>query len=56
MKKINSNELKAIRGGNAITSSMINAFTNIIKVLIDSGKGIGSSLRRFKEGKLCPLE
>ncbi|MBQ3422875.1 MAG: hypothetical protein IJH34_14745 [Romboutsia sp.] len=56
MKKIEENDLKMIKGGNAITSSMINAFTNIIKVLIDSGKGLGSALRRFGEGKACPLE
>ena len=30
-------------------------FTNVIKVLIDAGIGVGSAIRRVHDDKLCPL-
>lgn len=56
MKKLEKKELELIVGGTTFTASMINALTNILKVLVDSGKGLGSAFRRFGEGKVCPLE
>lgn len=57
MSKISDNELCEIRGGTtSISSGIINAFTNIIKVLYDAGHGVGSAIRRFSEKELCPLE
>ena len=32
------------------------AFTKIIGMMYDAGKGLGSSIRRLGENNLCPLE
>ena len=57
MSKINECELdNIIGGGDTITGTILNAFTNIIKILYEAGEGLGSSLRRISEGNLCPLE
>lgn len=49
-------ELKEIYGGTTITGTVINGFVDLIKLLYDAGKSAGSSLRRFIDGNLCPLE
>lgn len=56
MKKVTEYEMDAIYGGESISGSVINAFTNIIKVLMDAGRGVGSAIRRIGAGNLCPLE
>lgn len=56
MKKVDCVELDSIIGGDSISGTVINAFTNIIKVLMDAGRSVGSSIRRVAEGNLCPLE
>ena len=58
MKVISDDNLKDLYGGssNSISGTIINAFTNIIKLLADAGRGLGISLRRIGEGNLCPLE
>lgn len=54
MKKIT--DLDQIMGGTTLSASLLNSFTNIIKVLIDAGRSIGSSIRRIGEGEVCPLK
>lgn len=58
MSVISDDKLADLKGGTSstITSSMINAFTNVIKVLFDAGHSVGSAIRRITEGNLCPLE
>ena len=56
MSVIQDEDLMKIRGGESISSSMVNAFTNVIKVLFDAGHSLGSAIRRRGEGNLCPLE
>jgi len=57
MKDTTINELENIYGGTTtISSSVLNAFTNIIKVLMEAGHGVGSAVRRIGENNLCPLE
>ncbi|MBQ8131171.1 MAG: hypothetical protein IJ193_01620 [Bacilli bacterium] len=57
MSVIEDEKLLSIRGGStSITSSMVNAFTNVIRVLYDAGHSLGSAIRRIGEGNLCPLE
>lgn len=56
MTKVEYVELDAIIGGDSISGTVINAFTNIIKVLMDAGRSVGSAIRRVAEGNLCPLE
>lgn len=59
IKTINNKELDSLVGGTVasyISSAIVNAFTNVIKVLMDAGHEFGSSLRRISEGSLCPLK
>ena len=58
MKKLNDNELEKILGGDSttISSSVINAVVNVIKLLEESGVKFGSAIRRIGEGNLCPLD
>lgn len=56
MKIIDDNKLCNIKGGADISSTLVNAFTNVIKILFDSGHSVGSAIRRITEGELCPLE
>jgi hypothetical protein len=58
MKQIEENNLNEIYGGTStyITSALVNAIVNVIKVLKDAGYSVGSSIRRISENDLCPLE
>lgn len=56
MKKIQFDQLDSIYGGTTISGTIINAFTNVIRVLQEAGHSLGSALRRIGEGNLCPLE
>ncbi len=50
-------KLVSLKGGTTnISSGMINSFTNIIKVIFEVGKSLGSSIRRIAEGNLCSLD
>lgn len=57
MNRITKTKLVKIEGGstNNISGTVINAFANIIRLLLDAGEDIGSSLRRIKDDKICPL-
>ncbi len=55
MKRLEKNELKEIEGGFSITGSIVNAFVEGIKTILDVGRSLGSSLRRLKEDKLCKV-
>lgn len=57
MKELNEEKLDEIIGGTAsISAPVINAIVNVIKLLQDAGKDIGSGIRRISENNLCPLE
>lgn len=56
MKKVDVYELDCVVGGDSISGTVINAFTNVIKLLMDAGRSFGSAIRRVSEGNLCPLE
>ncbi len=55
MQKIEKNELKKIEGGVTLSGTLINSFTSLLKVLLEAGQALGSSLRRAKENQICPL-
>lgn len=55
IKKLKRNELREIEGGFSITGSIVNAFVEGIKTILDVGRSLGSSLRRLKEDKLCKV-
>ncbi len=48
--------LDKINGGNTVSATVINALTNLIKLLQSAGYSIGSGARRIGEGILCPLD
>ena len=54
--RISDEKLEEVIGGASVSGTIINAFTNVIKVLIDAGIGVGSAIRRVHDDKLCPLE
>lgn len=56
MKTVDIYELDSIIGGDSISGTVINAFTNVIKLLLEAGRSVGSAIRRVAEGNLCPLE
>jgi len=56
MSKNTNKKLETIYGGATISSSFVNAFTNIIKILMEAGHNFGSAIRRISEDRVCPLE
>lgn len=57
IKETNEEKLNQISGGsNSITSGIINACTNLIKVLYSAGEGVGSAIRRIHDDDLCPTK
>jgi hypothetical protein len=56
MEKIENAKLENIYGGTSVSSALINAIVNVIKVLKDAGHSFGSGIRRISEDNLCPLD
>ena len=57
LKEVSKDELVAITGGtNTFSAPIINAITNIIKVLYDAGSGLGSAIRRISSNSMCPTK
>ena len=57
MKKINDKDLLLIVGGaSTLSGTILNQLNKLISILVDSGKNLGSSIRRISEDKICPLD
>ena len=57
MKKINDKDLLLIVGGaTTLSGTILNQLNKLISILVDSGKSLGSSIRRISEDKTCPLD
>lgn len=57
MKKINDKDLLLIVGGaTTLSGTILNQLNRLISILVDSGKSLGSSIRRISEDKICPLD
>lgn len=57
MKKINDKDLLLIVGGaSTLSGTILNQLNKLINILVDSGKSLGSSIRRISEDKICPLD
>lgn len=54
--KLRKRELIKIKGGAALSSSLINALIKGFDSFMDIGRYLGSSIRRFIGGNSCPLE
>ena len=55
MEHLNRNQLLDIDGGFSLSGTIINAFTNGIKTILEVGRSLGTALRRTKEDKMCSL-
>ena len=55
MFDLTNKELKSIIGGINITAAFINGVKGIFSIFYDFGNSLGSSIRRIKEKKLCPI-
>lgn len=45
-----------IGGSNYVSGTVINALVNVIKLLMDAGQTVGSSIRRVVDHNVCPLK
>lgn len=54
--KLNKNELKEIKAGAALSSSLINSLIKGFNSFMDIGRYLGSSIRRLIGGNACPLK
>ena len=56
MKKINDKDLLLIVGGaTTLSGTILNQLNKLISILVDSGKSLGSSIRRIGSNKLCQM-
>ena len=56
MKKINDKDLLLIVGGaSTLSGTILNQLNKLISILVDSGKSLGSSIRRISDDKIFPL-
>ncbi len=53
MQELNKYELIKIKGG--LTGTMVNAIARLVDSLLETGRSLGSGLRRIILGTLCPL-
>ena len=51
--KLNKNELHKIRGGAALTSSMLNALMRAVTGMFSIGQAVGSAIRRAANKNYC---
>lgn len=57
MREVPLENLEDIVGGSStISGTVINAFTNIVRLLYEVGQGLGSAIRRVGSDGLCPLK
>lgn len=56
MKELSNQELYLITGGVDITAPIINALTNVFKVIYEAGSGLGSAIRRISSNDMCPTK
>ena len=55
MRKLKRNELMNVDGGKSSNSALLNSVTNAVKVVLDLGRSLGSSIRRIGSNNLCPV-
>ena len=55
MREIDVCDLYKIEGGADISGTLINAFADGIKTIMDVGRSFGTAIRRIISGNLCEL-
>jgi len=53
--KLSINEMKKIKGGTNLSSSIINALVRSVNSILDVGRYLGSGIRRLFEKESCAL-
>lgn len=53
MKRLTEEELILVVGGFNITGTIVNAFVSAGKFLIDSGRRLGTAIRRISGNNMC---
>ena len=57
LKEIDNKTLESLVGGSGnISSTLINALTNVIKFIYVVGTGLGSGVRRIIDNDMCPTK
>lgn len=56
MQKLNLKETFEIVGGISISAALFSALSKAATTVIDAGRALGSAIRRFYTGNLCPLK
>ena len=57
MKEIAEKKQMAIVGGSTtLSGTILNQLNKLIDILVDSGRTLGTSIRRIVEDKICPLD
>ena len=52
IKELDRDEMVQVNGG-SISSSVINAISNVINIVLELGEKTGSSIRRMISGDIC---
>ena len=53
--KLKREELLNIEGGLSISGALLNSFSRGIEIILELGRSFGTSLRRVRDDKVCPL-
>lgn len=57
MKEIEEKKQMLIVGGSTtLSGTILNQLNKLIDILVDSGRTLGTSIRRIVEDKICPLD
>ncbi len=56
MQELTQEELELTEGGVTISSALLNSFSSIIKILLEVGRSLGSSIRRIESDQVCPIK
>lgn len=55
MNRLDRQQLILITGGFSLTGTIINAFVTAGKFIFETGRSLGSAIRRINGNKLCTL-
>ncbi len=53
MKKLKYEEMRKVKGGAGLTSTMLNAIIRGVSVMFTVGQAVGSAIRRAVYGSFC---
>lgn len=48
--------MSIVGGSTTLSGTILNQLNKLIDILVDSGRTLGTSIRRIVEDKICPLD